>query len=261
MPVDLPKPLKATATHFYKYSGLQDSDHVEWLKSLIVGNEIYLPTLSQLNDPADGRPVLKPLSEDKMFDFLFNAGRDPKWTLQQQVHEIWGLRCNIRRHGVEVLHRQMTELLNKELETYRVYSMSKRFNNMALWAKYADEHRGYCLEFANFGPLFEKCVEVIYGDSIPMDVTNPEERRSYFLYCKRPDWSNEEEVRVVRMRRSVGHDKIQPEWLTRIILGKAISPEHEAMIRQWSEQRQPPLTVVKAYFDYADQTLKLVDAP
>ena len=90
-----------------------------------------------------------------------------------------------------------------------------------------------------------------------MDVINPEERKSYFLYCKRPDWSNEEEVRVVRMRHSVGHDKIQPEWLTRIILGKAISLEHETMIRQWAEQRRPALTVVKAHFDYADQTIKL----
>jgi hypothetical protein len=255
--LNLPEPKRATTAYFYKYSGLQDSDHIAWLKSLILDNQIYLPSLNQLNDPADGRPILKLLSEDEMFEFLFQAGRNPNWTMQQQIREILNLRRNIQLHGVKVLHGQMTDLLNKEMETYRVYSMSKRFNNMALWAKYADGHRGYCLEFANVGPLFEKCVEVIYGDSIPMDVTNPEERKSYFLYCKRPDWSNEEEVRVVRMRHSVGHDKIQPEWLTRIILGKAISLEHETMIRQWAEQRRPALTVVKAHFDYADQTIKL----
>ena len=255
--MDLPQAKRATEAHFYKYSGLQDADHVAWLKALIFENQIYLPTLTQLNDPADGIPVLKPLSEDKMFEFLYQHRRDPNWTLEQEIGEMLTLRYNIQLHGVELLHRQMTDLLRKELETYRIYSMSKRFNNMALWAKYADEHRGYCLEFANVGPLFEKCVEVIYGDSIPMDVTKAEERTSFSLYCKRPDWSNEEEVRVVRMRNSVGHDRIQPEWLTRIILGKAISLEHEANIREWAVQRRPALVVVKAHFDYTDQTIKL----
>jgi hypothetical protein len=255
--LNLPKPKRPTEAHFYKYSGLQDSDHVAWLKSLILDNQIYLPTLNQLNDPADGRPVLLPLDEEKMLQFLFNANLNP--TLKAEVHKrnLEILRFNIRLHGVKLIHREMTKLLNKELETYRVYSMSKRFDNMALWAKYADDHHGYCLEFANVGPLFEKCVEVIYGDSIPMDVTNPEERKGYFLYCKRPDWSNEEEVRVVRMRHSVGHDKIQPEWLTRIILGNAISLEQETTIREWAVQRRPALMVVKACFDYADQTIKL----
>jgi hypothetical protein len=135
--------------------------------------------------------------------------------------------------------------------------MSKRFDNMALWAKYADARRGYCLEFANVGELFEKTVEVIYGESIPMDVTDPERRKSYFLCCKRPDWRNEEEVRLVKMRGKDGHDKIHPEWLTRIILGELISPEHEASIREWAKQRQPTLVVVKAYFDYTDQVLRL----
>jgi hypothetical protein len=255
--LNLPEPKRATAACFYKYSGLQDSNRLAWLKSLILENQIYLPTLDQLNDPADGRPVLKPLSEEQMFEFLFQAGRNPNWTMQQQVRENLNLRRNIRLHGPEFLHRQMTDLLNKEMETYRVYSMSKRFNNMALWAKYADEHRGYCLEFANVGPFFAKCVEVLYGDSIPIDVTNPNERTSFSLYCKRPDWSNEEEVRVVRMRHSVGHDKIQPEWLTQIILGKAISLEHETSIQEWAVQRRPALMVVKAHFDYADQTIKL----
>lgn len=258
MPVNIPKPIRATATHFYRYSGLQDSDHVSWLKSLILENQVYLPTLPQLNDPADGIPVLKALFEDQMFDFLFQRNRDPRWTMQQQIREMLVLRYNIRLHGKEFIHQQMSELLRKELETYRVYSMSKRFDNMGLWAKYADNHRGYCLEFENVGPLFEKCVEVIYGDVIPMDVTKPDERTSLALYYKRLDWSNEEEVRVVRMRHSVGYDKIQPEWLTRIILGKDISSDHEVDIRDWAAKRQPMLTIVKGRFDYADPTLKLV---
>ena len=157
--MDLPQAKRATEAHFYKYSGLQDADHVAWLKALIFENQIYLPTLTQLNDPADGIPVLKPLSEDKMFEFLYQHRRDPNWTLEQEISEMLTLRYNIQLHGVELLHRQMTDLLRKELETYRIYSMSKRFNNMAMWAKYADEHLS---KTENAEPPDEDYIDVDY---------------------------------------------------------------------------------------------------
>lgn len=33
--------------------------------------------------------------------------------------------------------------------------MTKRWNNLSLWAKYAADHTGYCLEFLNEG-LYSK---------------------------------------------------------------------------------------------------------
>jgi len=41
------------------------------------------------------------------------------------------------------------------MEQFRVYSMTKRWNNLSLWAKYAADHTGYCLEFLNEG-LYSK---------------------------------------------------------------------------------------------------------
>jgi hypothetical protein len=64
-------PPKATATFFYKYSGLSTPEHLERLRVIVQEHEIYLPTLPQLNDPADGRPRLAPLSEDEMSSFLY----------------------------------------------------------------------------------------------------------------------------------------------------------------------------------------------
>jgi hypothetical protein len=77
--------------------------------------------------------------------------------------------------------------------------------------------------------LFEQAKEVIYGESVAMDVTNPEHGGGYFLFMKRPQWSNEEEVQLVRPRtkHNVPGVIIQPEWLTRIILGRNISQENE----------------------------------
>lgn len=89
---------------------------------------------------------------------------------------------NVRRHGTKTLQRMLTGVLYRELKDYRIYSMSKRFDNLSLWAKYAGDHSGYCLEFANEGPLFANARNMLYGDSLQMDLNNdlgflPESRK------------------------------------------------------------------------------------
>jgi hypothetical protein len=142
---------------------------------------VYIPSINQLNDPADGRPLLARLSEEDMFEFLHKANRDPTLTADAQAKFMKGLLASIQFLKPEEVHRQMSILINKHMENYRVYSLSKRYDNLGMWAKYADGSSGYCLEFANEGPWFAHAVEVIYGESIPMNVSNPEQRKSYFL--------------------------------------------------------------------------------
>jgi hypothetical protein len=149
----------------------------------------------------------------------------------------------------------MAESLNAELNGFRIYSLSKRYNNLSLWAKYAANHRGYCLEFANQGPFASAC-EVTYGESILMDITDPEQRGPY-CFCKRQEWSNEEEVRILLLRGSNPIVRIEPRCLTRLILGKDMSDAHRKLIREWAKQREPELAVVSAYYDELHQVLKL----
>ncbi len=251
-----PKPVRPTESRFYRYSGLQ-LQRIDWLKTILIEHELYLPSVKELNDPADGRPLLAPLSEAQIFEFLYSRVRNPTLSPEAQAKVIETLRHNVRAHGQETIQREMATLLNKHTEEYRIYSMSKRYDNLALWAKYGDDHSGYCLEFANEGELFVSAVEVVYGETVPLDVTNPEQRKGYFFYCKRKEWSTEEEIRLILMRGKGTGVKIDPRWITRIILGMNISDAHEKTIRGWAEQREPNLVVVKAYFDNLDQTLKL----
>jgi hypothetical protein len=144
------------------------------------------------------------------------------------------------------------------MEQFRVYSLSKRFDNLSLWAKYAADHSGYCLEFANEGPLFEHVMEVVYGEYAPFDVNNSDKSAEFLVY-KRPEWSNEEEVRLIRARGSGPQVKIDPRWLTRIILGRNMSPDRELQIRQWTKQRDAPLLIVRAHFDELHQEIRVRD--
>lgn len=166
------------------------------------------------------------------------------------------LRAVVNGFGPDRLRKLITDQLKAEMDAFRVYSMSKRYDNMMMWAKYADDHSGYCLEFANDGPLFQFAYDVIYENSLRMDLTNPEHRKSFWLFRKRPEWSNEEEVRLAT-RDSRPKVKIYPTWLTKVILGNNMSDANRKQIRELAKQRVPELEVADAYYDPVDHEIKL----
>lgn len=255
----IPLSLKATVAFFYKYSSLATTQNLERLRVIIQEHELCLPSLDQLNDPADGRPRLAPLSEEQMSHFLYVklVQRSPQLSRAQLDRERAIIDYNVRLHGTKVLQKDLTAVLHSELKDYRIYSMSKRYDNLSLWAKYAGDHSGYCLEFVNKGPLFENARDVMYEDSLQMDVNNPEHTNGFWFFCKRPEWSNEEEVRLVLPRRLGSKAELDPSWLKRLILGKNVSQQNEQTVRAWAQQRVPDLAVVKAQYDPVEQKIKL----
>jgi len=184
-----------------------------------------------------------------MSSFLYQklVQRSPHLSPSELAREREVISYNVKLHGTGPLHRMLTESLHSELKDYRIYSMSKRYNNLSLWAKYAGEHSGYCLEFVNEGPLFDTARDVIYEDSLQMDVNNPDHTNGFWFFCKRPDWRNEEEVRLVLPRGNGSRVKIDPRWLKRLILGTSVSEQSEQAIRAWARERAPGLAVVKAH--------------
>src|SRR5437588_8750872 len=162
----IPTPHRATVSHLYRYSTLSSPERLEWLRVILYQHELYIPNLTELNDPADGRPRLAHLSGHKFAAFLFDdfLRRNPNAPFAVRKREEFIIHYNVLRHGVACLQRRFSQGFNSELKDYRIYSLSMRYDNMNLWAKYAANHTGYCLEFANEGPLFERAMEVKYED-------------------------------------------------------------------------------------------------
>jgi len=216
--------------------------------------------VAQLNDPLDCRPKIAPISEEQLVTFLRNdyVRRNPILALDLLAQHEQRVREGIKTHGLDWHIQQLTDSLYKQIEEFRVYSMSKRFDNFSLWAKYASEHTGYYLEFAHKGDLFEKTVEVEYGEYPPFDLNDQANRDALFLVYKRRDWSNEEEVRLILPRNKGTSVRLNdPRWLTKIILGMNMSPENERKIREWAKQREPELTLARAYLDKVRHELRL----
>jgi hypothetical protein len=129
-------PTKATRSHFYKY---QSAERLDRLKPLILEHLLYLPTVAQLNDPTDCRPKIRPMSDERMVTFLRSdyVRRNPVLALDLlQEHEL-RIRTSIQTQGLDWFQRELSKILNAQMEQFRVYSLSKRFDNLSLWAKYA----------------------------------------------------------------------------------------------------------------------------
>jgi hypothetical protein len=250
-------PTKASGSHFYRYQSAEQPDR---LKPIVLEHLLYLPSVAQLNDPADCRPKIKPMLVEELVTFLKNdyIRRNPILALDLLLENESKIRTGIQTLGLDWFQRKLSMILNSQMEQFRVYSLSRRFDNLSLWAKYAANHSGYCLEFANEGPFFgEHVTEGVYGEYAPFDVNDSENRCAGFLVSKRPEWSNEEEVRLIQARGGVPLVKIEPQWLTRIILGKNMSPDNQKHVCEWAKQRDPELHVVDAYFDEFHQEIRL----
>ena len=256
----LPLPVPATDPHFYKYAEFTDQKQ-EWLKEILLKHQLYLPILSQLNDPADGKPKLAVISDEKLFNFFYQnrLSQSPSMHLDQQINEGLILDHDLKQRGPDFFTRGLSQFLNKELNDWRIYCLSKRWDNLSLWAKYAKGHSGYCLEFANVGPFFSSAKVVRYGEAPEIDPTNPEHMDGRWFFCKREVWSNEEEVRVLIQRHSNCRVQIDPSWLTRLILGWKMAEADKHRIRKWAKKRLPELKVVSAIYDQVNQTLEIAD--
>ena len=248
-------PTRPTVSRFYKY---KSAENLARLKPLLIQHELYIPSVAQLNDPLDCRPKITPMSDEEMVTFLRNdyVRRNPILALDLLQQHEQKIRSSIQKLGLEWFNSELSKILNTHMEEYRIYSLTKRFDNFGLWAKYAADHTGYCLEFLNKGPLFDNTCEVVYGEYQPFHLNDSENRNALFLVCKRPDWSNEEEVRLILPSGKGSTVKIDPQWLTRIILGMKMSAENEAKIREWAAEREPKLTVVRAYLDGFHQQIR-----
>src|SRR5258708_16842158 len=120
---------RPTVSYLYKY---KSAENLEWLKPLILNHEIYIPSVAQLNDPTDCRPKIAPMSKEEMVTFLRNdyIRRNPVVALDLLEKHESTIRMSIKLHGLDWFMRETSKILNAQMEQFRVYSLSKRFNNL-----------------------------------------------------------------------------------------------------------------------------------
>ena len=146
--------------------------------------------------------------------------------------------------GADLVIQSFEDGLPKHFENQRIYSISKRPNNLHLWKKYAAVHTGYCLEFRTDGVFKGHVREVRYRDYYEADITGPSQLVGAFFYYKTTEWRREEELRIIGRRNADGGTiAFDPAMLTRIMLGKRMPAEQREIIQDWARKRAPILSV------------------
>lgn len=178
----------------YKYRsgrGTKDSEGRDVFErdiALLSQDTIYIPTVAQLNDPAEA------LVDESIFD------------AQLQFFKKLGAGESLRQ--VENSFRSFYE----SIRFSGIFSLSKRIDNELMWAYYASGHTGYAVIFetdvlarsfgyGNWGGMYELDVE--YSDKLPrFDITKIDRNDtikalSCFIGTKSKAWEHEEEHRLV----------------------------------------------------------------
>ena len=245
-------------THFYRY---QTCERIDRLEPILLHHELYFPTAAELNDPLDCQPRIAKASLRHLARFLVRmfSQANPRASIDERAEVLRVATEGINALGIEAQHAEISKYFHASSSGTRILSLSTRWNNMSLWAKYAADHTGYCLEFANLG-MFSRARPVVYGDPVDLDVTSPSALADSLenLYRKTRDWANEDEYRIVGPTVAPSRLEMDSKWLTRIILGKDMKKANRDVIRKWSRLRVPPLVVVEAQFNQLERQLELV---
>lgn len=233
---------------FYKYGTFSK---MERIKPMLCERKFYFSSPSQLNDPSDCRNVIKDHTAEEIEQFLIETNRHGDTRGDAFIKQ------GIKQFGVATLLDEMSKRFNKIMDTrYGVFSLARRPDNMGLWAKYADDHRGYCLEFSDLAD-FSYVYEVIYSDKTPIALnleTDPSQ--ADFLFTKSWEWSNEEEARILSSHPGI--QLLPRQSLRGIILGEFCDEVSEKNVVEWVRECDADIEIKKAKFNSGKQKLEFL---
>jgi hypothetical protein len=220
-----------------------DTPHFrEATRRLILENEIYLVSRSDLNDPFDMRPIL-----------------DCDWTIKgmrQHIRNIYSnpllaaasvnlvefskipetaLRKTASLKQIRNFKDKFYEYMNELLDKVGICCFTEGLQNPLFWAHYAGSYKGICFELraaSDISHPFRNCMKVNYTDQRPTILASqigalatvydtPDwQYISQYAFCtKSTDWSVENEWRFWMPGRARTYQQLPLRTLKSIFLG------------------------------------------
>jgi len=176
---------------------------------LIINHEFYLSSPDLLNDPFEGDFIIrnyKELHNKRTIELLLN-----KYNKNDFLDNI-SYQINYQKmlDDEDFFLNQLREYTSNALKMeFGTTSFSNNCNSLKMWSHYADSHKGFILIFdrneiaVENQPPHAQLKEVNYNSLALIDLSfnkdkiiilNDEE----ILRNKLPEWSDEEEVRIIR---------------------------------------------------------------
>lgn len=214
-------------------------------------NEIHFCSARDFNDPFDCRPLLRTPDPERAKHYAKylvekNLGASPRSARRRKVSEV----------RKRVSHSRDYERLYLQVAwSFGLYCLSEVCDSILMWSHYADNHQGFCLEFAGEDPEelpFPLCWPVTYQKELPvldttvtMDDIYTDEIVRVGLMTKYSDWAYEKEWRALETS-GPGLRPFSPGTLTGVILGARMSTEDREKVLAWVGHHSMPLKVSEA---------------
>ena len=200
--------------YLYKYTSAENCLRILRDKTL------YFPNYKKFNDPFECKSIIDTrITDEEWFRFLTES-------LHQSRERAIGWIEFIREDPNGLGEQFVGELLNTDYK-YGILCLSSKYDDLLLWAHYANEHKGCCvkLDLMADHELFKWIRKVEYDDKYPVCnyVNNPETSLDV-LFHKSKVWEYEDEYRVVSFENT-GVLPVSPAAICAVYLGCRISED------------------------------------
>jgi len=235
----------------YKYGKFD-----EYTEKIFTNNEIYFSSPDEFNDPFDSKPrYICEGNKQQKISYLLGLYKK-KYPRRSKEEISADVKREIITEGKEGI------VLNEALETSgdRIRKMlgiccfSEKRDNILMWAHYAKQHTGFCLEFDIDNDFFRpitRAIKVEYDAILPeinvMQLSNyPREELGIKFLKKADDWEYEQEWRIVETKKGPRIQNFPEAALSGVILGCRISQENKDNVFRWCGKRKHPPTLYEA---------------
>jgi hypothetical protein len=192
--------------NLYKYQRF----HRDRVADIIANQRLHLARPDTFNDPWDCAPCFNttilddPSMHERHIAWFERIQRKHCLALPsaEQAARIQKLRDD-RAFLEQCINSISKEIGSNIADRYRVCCFSTSPSNALLWAHYASNHSGICLEFDTNNAVFEEALAVTYSKEYPhFDLTDDTMEALTPLLSKSSDWAYEEEFRLVAQERA-----------------------------------------------------------
>ena len=237
----------------YKYRVWDNDLH----KKLLVNNEVYYSAPSDFEDELDCNPPVKYPHGYALYKYFLGYSRahNSSQNIIWHLKNAWNLYCcspmTISEELVKIEKSNKDEF-NKR---FGVLSLTTQCNNAAMWYKYSDNHKGFCVGFETrklFSTVKGGCGEVKYYDTLPpINFFNDslDEKIIKTIYNKEKKWKFEHEYRFHTMwkdnetiERNV---RLPLNTIVEVILGKNMPDSFRHEIIELVTMKHPEAKVLE----------------
>lgn len=234
----------------YKYRTWKDEKH----KDLLRKGEVFFASPGSFEDPYDcNLPTVFPEGIE-IFKYFYTVSLVLNNLFSEEEHcqfaSYWAERTPMANHRKR---EEIISMFKKVFDsTHGVLSLCMSKNNEAMWEKYGDNHKGYCVgldipilcqtQFLSGGGKVDYIKGIPKIDYV-LD-TNDEQIQKQLLF-KSDVWSFEEEYRLLKMNRGKAlsnRDRtliLPKESVVKVYLGRNMVVENELEIREIVSSRYP----------------------